>query len=81
VVHVQLDEELASNKTEKHHKEALRAFFISLGLSNLETLAELKGGPIQVHNAALAGSQSTTAVQPTSGEIAWPDLYDINIPP
>ena len=74
---MQLNAELQSNKTEKHHKDVLKRFFVAAGFVNLEKLNEQRVSTAAVgHFTRTDASMATTL---TEDYIQWPDLYDVNI--
>lgn len=76
--HVQLDSDLDTNKTEKHHKDTFKRFFTAAGFSNLDEPSEIQKKQIRLSNPSEGGPRK---VGEASEEIQWPDLYDVVIDP
>lgn len=80
VLVLQLDRDLESNKTEKHHKDTFKRFFVAAGFSNLDEPSELQKK--NVVGQGLRSARSTGDTQPSAtDDVAWPDLYDVVIDP
>jgi hypothetical protein len=75
---MQLNAELQSNKTEKHHKDVLKRFFVSAGFVHLEKMNEHKiSTAVMGHNSqARDADMAAFAVEE---DIQWPDLYSVTI--
>ena len=76
---MQMNGELQSNKTEKHHKDVLKRFFVAAGFVNLEKLNEQRVSTAAVgHSLGHAGDASMAAFA-VEDDVQWPDLYDVAI--
>lgn len=78
---MQLNSELQSNKTEKHHKETLKRFFVAVGFVNLDKLNEQRVSTAAAGHASRAGGAGgdTMSSFVVEDDIQWPDLYDVVI--
>eukprot|EP00892_Ulva_mutabilis_P010672 jgi/Ulvmu1/7978/UM004_0211.1 len=72
----QLDQDLETNKTEKHHKDTFKRFFVAAGFSNLDEPSDIQKK--QIRQARTVEGQAQGGA---SEEIQWPDLYDVVIDP
>ena len=77
---MQMNAELQSNKTEKHHKDVLKRFFVAAGFVNLEKLNEQRVSTAAVgHNRSGQAGDASMAAFAVEDDVQWPDLYDIAI--